>query len=377
MGNENNIQTLNTEPKNDNNINHKRRNYINKSKLSQHFNNKKNLMDFLIKVENGILLQNLNLSNSITLNNLCIPNNELKSNEINYLQSINDFTDLRLNNNKNLNMNYNNDENKYIIIINSISNNNNNNIQNIYHKKSYESPIYNKKFIENKESSLNYEHNKNISTIETTYKKNKNTNIYGIEDGNDAFNSAFKDLKIFKIGNTNENNNITNKRESQLYGFNSPYSLKTYNSNQKRSDNFSNITEYNNNSFFTNKNDKIIYNNRMFIASPGNSKKEKFKKIINEENKTSSDKSPKDNIYKYKSSEYNSPKNNSRNKNETNKRNDINNLKINNNININISHTNIKANEKKNINNINNNINNINKIDENQNSKTRDIKNWI
>ena len=277
MGNENNIQTLNTEPKNDNNINHKRRNYINKSKLSQHFNNKKNLMDFLIKVENGILLQNLNLSNSITLNNLCIPNNELKSNEINYLQSINDFTDLRLNNNKNLNMNYNNDENKYIRIINSISNNNNN-IQNIYHKKSYESPIYNKKFIENKESSLNYEHNKNISTIETTYKKNKNTNIYGIEDGNDAFNSAFKDLKIFKIGNTNENNNITNKRESQLYGFNSPYSLKTYNSNQKRSDNFSNITEYNNNSFFTNKNDKIIYNNRMIIASPGNSKKKNSKK---------------------------------------------------------------------------------------------------
>ena len=225
MGNENNIQTFNPEHKNDNNANRKRKNFINNSKLSYNLKNKKNLMDFIIKVENGILLDNLNLPNSITLNNLCIPKNTLKKDQINYIQSINDFTDLKLDTNKKLNMNYNNDQNKFIRIINDISKNN---YKNIYHKKSYESQVYNKKYIENKDNSFNYENNKNASTIETTYKKN--ININNIQDGNDPLGSALKNLKIFKIGNTKENNNINNTRkESQLYGYNSPYSLKTYN----------------------------------------------------------------------------------------------------------------------------------------------------
>ena len=366
MGNENNIQTFNPEHKNDNNANRKRKNFINNSKLSYNLKNKKNLMDFIIKVENGILLDNLNLPNSITLNNLCIPKNTLKKDQINYIQSINDFTDLKLDTNKKLNMNYNNDQNKFIRIINDISKNN---YKNIYHKKSYESQVYNKKYIENKDNSFNYENNKNASTIETTYKKN--ININNIQDGNDPLGSALKNLKIFKIGNTKENNNINNTRkESQLYGYNSPYSLKTYNSNQKRNSNvFSNISEYNNNSFLTSKNEKIIYNNRMIIASPVNSKKERFRKIMEEENKYLKDESPKDNIHKH-----DSPKNNSRNKNKISKTIDINNYKINNNINIHINHTNTTTNKKNNINNINNDIKNSCKKIENQNKKERNIK---
>ena len=105
MGNDNNIQTINEN--NRSKINNKKI-IINNSKLSQNFGNKNNLIKFLVKVENGILLPNLNISNSIALNNICIPNNSLKNKEINYLQSINDFTDIKLEENKKFNYEYNN-----------------------------------------------------------------------------------------------------------------------------------------------------------------------------------------------------------------------------------------------------------------------------
>ncbi len=62
MGNQNNIQTWNPGIKNNKNLNQKRRNIVNdNSKLSHYLKNKKNLVVFLIKVENWIVLQNLNL----------------------------------------------------------------------------------------------------------------------------------------------------------------------------------------------------------------------------------------------------------------------------------------------------------------------------
>ena len=115
MGNENNFQTSNDSPKN--NTNHKKRIHKNNSNLYNNFTDQENLLDFLIKVENGILLPNLNLSNSISLNNINVPSKNLK-NEINYLQSINDFTDIRLERNKEFDFNNDiNNKTKYIEIM--------------------------------------------------------------------------------------------------------------------------------------------------------------------------------------------------------------------------------------------------------------------
>ena len=114
MGNENNIQTLNQQVKDINNVKKKRSSYINNSRLSQNLKNQKNLINFLIKTENGILLPNLNISNSVTLNNICIQNSALKSDEIKYLKSINNFLDSRFDDNKKFYYNYDNNENKYV-----------------------------------------------------------------------------------------------------------------------------------------------------------------------------------------------------------------------------------------------------------------------
>ena len=158
MGNENNnIQTIN---ENNKSKNTKKKLYINKN----------NFINFLIKVENGILLPNLNISNSISLNNICIPNknNFLKNKEIKYIQSVNDFTDKKLEENKKFNYDYSYEEKQYIQIINNIFNNNlknkNNNYPNVINKNKYE--------IETKKN--------NISTIETTKReKNNYNNING------------------------------------------------------------------------------------------------------------------------------------------------------------------------------------------------------
>ena len=274
MGNENNIQILNQNPKDINDINKKRRTYINNSKLSQNLKNQKNIINFLIKAENGILLPNLNISNSVTLNNICIPNNTLKNNEIKYLKSINYFIETRLDDNKKFYYDYDNNEDKYIKIISDIYNQNNNNI---YHKKNYRNQTYN-----NKENSINYENNNNnLSTFETTERKNNNANnIYNIEDENDNINKALKNLKIFKMGNEN---NI--KRDNEIKKPSSQLSIKTFKTIQRGSNNFINISEYNNNNSFMTNNNKIIYNNRMLITSPGTIQRgNKFKRIMNEEN---------------------------------------------------------------------------------------------
>ena len=281
MGNENNnIQTIN---ENNKSKNTKKKLYINKN----------NFINFLIKVENGILLPNLNISNSISLNNICIPNknNFLKNKEIKYIQSINDFTDKKLEENKKFNYDYSYEEKQYIQIINNIFNNNlknkNNNYQNVINKNKYE--------IETKKN--------NISTIETTKReKNNYNNING--NYTERINNELRKLKIFKMGKI-ENDEI--KNENILYDPNSPYSIRTYNTNPRSSNNYFNNTIENshnhNNSFMTIKNNNIIYNNRMLITSPNSPKK--YKSKINNVNK-----SPKDNTNKKKS-----PKNNSRNKN--------------------------------------------------------------
>ena len=283
MGNENNnIQTIN---ENNKSKNTKKKLYINKN----------NFINFLIKVENGILLPNLNISNSISLNNICIPNknNFLKNKEIKYIQSINDFTDKKLDENKKFNYDYSYEEKQYIQIINNIFNNNlknkNNNYQNVINKNKYE--------IETKKN--------NISTIETTKReKNNYNNING--NYTERINNELRKLKIFKMGKI-ENDEI--KNEDILYAPNSPYSIRTYNTNPRSSNNYFNNTIENshnhNNSFMTMKNNNIIYNNRMLITSPNSPRK--YKSKINNENKN---KSPKDNTNKKKS-----PKNNSRNKN--------------------------------------------------------------
>ena len=285
MGNENNnIQTIN---ENNKSKNTKKKLYINKN----------NFINFLIKVENGILLPNLNISNSITLNNICIPNknNFLKNKEIKYIQSINDFTDKKLDENKKFNYDYSYEEKQYIQIINNIFNNNlknkNNNYPNVINKNKYE--------IETKKN--------NISTIETTKReKNNYNNING--NYTERINNELRKLKIFKMGKI-ENDEI--KNENILYAPNSPYSIRTYNTNPRSSNNYFNNTIENshnhNNSFMTMKNNNIIYNNRMLITSPNSPKK--YKSKINNENKNKN-KSPKDNTNKKKS-----PKNNSRNKN--------------------------------------------------------------
>ena len=281
MGNENNnIQTIN---ENNKSKNTKKKLYINKN----------NFINFLIKVENGILLPNLNISNSISLNNICIPNknNFLKNKEIKYIQSINDFTDKKLEENKKFNYDYSYEEKQYIQIINNIFNNNlknkNNNYPNVINKNKYE--------IETKKN--------NISTIETTKReKNNYNNING--NYTERINNELRKLKIFKMGKI-ENDEI--KNENILYAPNSPYSIRTYNTNPRSSNNYFNNTIENshnhNNSFMTMKNNNIIYNNRMLITSPNSPRK--YKSKINNVNKC-----PKDNTNKKKS-----PKNNSRNKN--------------------------------------------------------------
>ena len=118
MGNEeNNIKSVNlkNEQPSDKKTNTKRVSLIN-SKLSNNIKNQKNLMNFLIKVENGILIPNIDISNSLPLNNLCNNIVQLKNNEMEYIQAINDFTDIRLNENKNKKFyyNYRGKENKYI-----------------------------------------------------------------------------------------------------------------------------------------------------------------------------------------------------------------------------------------------------------------------
>ena len=265
----------------------------NENNNTQNFGNKNNFINFLIKVENGILLPNLNISNSISLNNICIPN---KNNfffflEIKYIQSINDFTDKKLEENKKFNYDYSNEEKQYIQIINNIFNNNlknkNNNYPNVINKNKYE--------IETKKN--------NISTIETTKReKNNYNNING--NYTERINNELRKLKIFKMGKI-ENDEI--KNENILYDPNSPYSIRTYNTNPRSSNNYFNNTIENshnhNNSFMTIKNNNIIYNNRMLITSPNSPRK--YKSKINNVNK-----SPKDNTNKKKS-----PKNNSRNKN--------------------------------------------------------------
>ena len=258
----------------------------NENNNTQNFGNKNNFINFLIKVENGILLPNLNISNSISLNNICIPNknNFLKNKEIKYIQSINDFTDKKLEENKKFNYDYSYEEKQYIQIINNIFNNNlknkNNNYQNVINKNKYE--------IETKKN--------NISSIETTKReKNNYNNING--NYTERINNELRKLKIFKMG------------KIEKYAPNSPYSIRTYNTNPRSSNNYFNNTIENshnhNNSFMTMKNNNIIYNNRMLITSPNSPKKNISK--INNENKN---KSPKDNTNKKKS-----PKNNSRNKN--------------------------------------------------------------
>ena len=281
MGNENNnIQTIN---ENNKSKNTKKKLYINKN----------NFINFLIKVENGILLPNLNISNSISLNNICIPNknNFLKNKEIKYIQNINDFTDKKLEENKKFNYDYSYEEKQYIQIINNIFNNNlknkNNNYPNVINKNKYE--------IETKKN--------NISSIETTKReKNNYNNING--NYTERINNELRKLKIFKMGKI-ENDEI--KNENILYAPNSPYSIRTYNTNPRSSNNYFNNTIENshnhNNSFMTMKNNNIIYNNRMLITSPNSPRK--YKSKINNVNK-----SPKDNTNKKKS-----PKNNSRNKN--------------------------------------------------------------
>ena len=82
-----------------------------------------------------------------------------------------------------------------------------------------------------------------------------------------------------------ENDEI--KNENILYAPNSPYSIRTYNTNPRSSNNYFNNTIENshnhNNSFMTMKNNNIIYNNRMLITSPNSPKK--YKSKINNENK--------------------------------------------------------------------------------------------
>ena len=289
MGNENNnIQTLNQYPKD---TKSKRRTYINHSKITNNLKNQKNIMNFLIKVENGILLPNLNISNSPTLNNICIPNNALKNNEIKYFQTINDYIDIKLDKDKKYYFNYDNTESKYIKIINDISNNKKNNIYNINNNQ-----IFNKNI--SKENSLNNQNNNNLSTFESTNRNNYENNF---DDESSIINTAFNSLKIFKIGNNNKKEDINNNR---IY---SPNSIKTYNTNYRISNNFDNYSEYNNNSFMTN-NNRIIYNNRMLITSPGSPQGNKTnKRFIKEEAKYPD--IPKDKSIKNKS-----PKNNLRNK---------------------------------------------------------------
>ena len=329
MGNENNnIQTIN---ENNKSKNTKKKLYINKN----------NFINFLIKVENGILLPNLNISNSISLNNICIPNknNFLKNKEIKYIQSINDFTDKKLEENKKFNYDYSYEEKQYIQIINNIFNNNlqnkNNNYPNVINKNKYE--------IETKKN--------NISTIETTKReKNNYNNING--NYTERINNELRKLKIFKMGKI-ENDEI--KNENILYDPNSPYSIRTYNTNPRSSNNYFNNTIENshnhNNSFMTMKNNNIIYNNRMLITSPNSPRK--YKSKINNVNK-----SPKDNTNKKKS-----PKNNSRNKNNIKKK-EIND----NDIIKNIKKIDSKINSKYLVNNNNNEIKNIKKY------KSPDIK---
>ena len=104
MGNEiDNPQTMNQYPKyinHPNNTNKKRRTYIKNSNLGNFLENENNIMDFVIKVENGILLPNLNSANLLGINNICAPNTPLKNDEIRYFQSVNDFVDLKLKENQ-------------------------------------------------------------------------------------------------------------------------------------------------------------------------------------------------------------------------------------------------------------------------------------
>ena len=341
MGNEeNNIKSVNlkNEHPSDKKINTKRVSLIN-SKLSNNIKNQKNFMNFLIKVENGILIPNIDISNSLPLNNLCNNIVQLKNNEMEYIQAINDFTDIRLNENKNKKFyyNYRGKENKYINSINTIFNKNinvnnikNNNIINKMNKNIYQ----------NNNNIINYNINKNNINVLNNDKNNNIMNKYRIINNYDIINNTYK----IPISNNNIKNNnkirenstnnlstfettdnkkdypldkiidqaeLDNKEQNEIQRPSSPNSIKTFNT-PRMSNNYSNISDMNNNnySFNTAKVKNIIYNNRMIIINPKNKKdKENIIKISNEHQMNKS------------------PKNNSRNKNKSRNK-DINNKNI-------------------------------------------------
>ena len=282
MGNEiDNPQTMNQYPKYINNptyTNKKRRTYLKNSNLGNFLENENNIMDFVIKVENGILLPNLNSANLLGLNNICVPNTPLKNDEIRYFQSVNDFVDIKLKENQMFYYKYNNTENKYINIINDFSNNNNRNIK----------PNINN----NKEYTLRNQ-NKNKNDMNNI--KNK---LIDENESNDI-NNALKSLKIFAIGNF---------RNNEIQRQNSPNSLRTFNTNNRASNIY---PVCNNDSFTIDKEKKVIYNNKMYIDSPRNTQRDKDRNSI----KSELNKSPMNNQRKIQSPKKTSPENNLRNKN--------------------------------------------------------------
>ena len=273
MGNKT-IQTENQEylPKN-NRIKCKQKNNVNvNSNFSQVLTNPNNIIEFIIKTEENILLANFSKPTSLTFNNFnIIHNDKIKDNfilnQIKYIQILDDFIDNKIDGN--LDFPYNGEDYKYIKIINNMNKSNiralqNNQIKraqspNIKRNNNYfekANDIKNTIIFSRPDSPADSKRRAqlNLSSFSTTIggKNSPKNSIYNNQNNKDK-NRNIKQIKTFKIGkkedfimpitannscSDNENNKesikynqeqiIFNANQSKISRAESPTSIQTF-----------------------------------------------------------------------------------------------------------------------------------------------------
>ena len=252
MGNNNIIQTeKDSQYDNNNKFNNNQNKIINNSKFSQKFQNPKNIMNFLIKAEENILLSNLSQATSVTFNNLwLLQNDKIKNNliedQIKYIQLTDEFINKKTKGN--MHFSYRGKENYYLKIVNDMLQNPNNNT--------------NKRIYQNNNNTNNYMSNRNYNINNN----NRNDiNSYNPNNNNNSFIIASKMNNNF--GNADSTFDSNKKDRLNLSFFSANMGRKNPENNKyNKNNNIQNINMQNNNRL----NNNISNNNRLNNNIPKN-----------------------------------------------------------------------------------------------------------
>ena len=174
MGNNNIIQTEKDSQFDNNKYSNNQNKNINNLKFSHTFQNPKNIMNFLIKAEENILLSNLSQATSLTFNNLwLLQNDKIKHNlikdQIKYIQLTDEFINKKTKGK--MNFSYRGKENYYMKIVNDLLQNPNNNSN----KRIYKNNNNTNNYMPNRNYNMN---NNNRMDINSNNSNNNNNNSF-------------------------------------------------------------------------------------------------------------------------------------------------------------------------------------------------------